>query len=151
LHEGAGRLGWKSLEVPRWFRYEGQSSRGLRQSMTKTFVPRFLRAGGKLLPGIRIERIRAENGEWNLFGVYPLGCPGAEKPNTLKGGHQAGGHRGVRIRGETLFVGGGGVKTPGWLLGGGITKNIGNSLRLPPTVKITAKFAEPVNSAEMGV
>src|SRR6266571_8752550 len=68
LHEGAARLGWKSLEVPRWFRYEGQSNRGMRQSMTKTFLPRFLKAGGKLLPRVRVERIHAEGGKWRLFG-----------------------------------------------------------------------------------
>src|SRR5262249_62162067 len=40
LHEGAGLLGWKSLEVPRWFRYD--SPAGTKQTMTKTFVPRLL-------------------------------------------------------------------------------------------------------------
>ena len=134
LHEGASRLGWKSLEVPRWFQYEPQSNRGTRQSMTKTFVPRFLRAGGKLLTATRIERIRAEGGKWILNGY------------TLKGGHRA-----ERIQAENLFVCGGAVQTPALLRRSGITENIGNSLRLHPTVKITAKFAEPVNSADMGV
>jgi GMC oxidoreductase/putative NAD(P)-binding protein len=39
LHEGAARLGWKSLEVPRWFRHNGSATGGERQSMTRTFVP----------------------------------------------------------------------------------------------------------------
>ncbi len=48
LHDGATRLGWKSLEVPRWFRYDAGSrtpARGKRQSMTETFMPRFLQIG----------------------------------------------------------------------------------------------------------
>src|SRR5580765_6670587 len=53
LHEGATKLGWKSLEVPRWFRYESNSGKGTRQSMTKTFIPRALNAGAKLLPNTR--------------------------------------------------------------------------------------------------
>ena len=60
LHEGAQRLGWKSLEVPRWFRD------GTRQSMTKTFIPRFLKAGGRLLPQTRVTRLRRESGDWTL-------------------------------------------------------------------------------------
>jgi choline dehydrogenase-like flavoprotein len=43
------------------------------------------------------------------------------------------------------------VQTPALLRRSGVTQNIGNSLRLHPTVKITARFAEPVNSADMGV
>src|SRR5213593_2757163 len=38
LHQGATALGWKSIEVPRWYRYDGAPG-GARQSMTKTFIP----------------------------------------------------------------------------------------------------------------
>src|SRR5205807_2984528 len=80
-------------------------------------------------------------------GVHPLGCPQMEtNADTLKGGHRA-----LRIQAETLFVCGGAVQTPALLRRSGITENIGNSLRLHPTVKMTAKFSEPVNSAQMGV
>src|SRR5262249_51133689 len=53
LHDGATRLGWKSVEIPRWFQYSrdgGAPGQGKRQSMTETFIPRFLKAGGHLLP-----------------------------------------------------------------------------------------------------
>jgi len=132
LHEGALRLGWQSLEVPRWFRHEGQSMAGSRQSMTKTFVPRFLQAGGRLLPRTRIARIRRDGGRWLVQGQHS-------------------GVGAVRIEAEWLFVCGGAVQTPALLRRSGITQNIGNSLRLHPTVKVVAKFHEAVNLTNMGV
>jgi choline dehydrogenase-like flavoprotein len=43
------------------------------------------------------------------------------------------------------------VQTPALLRRSGITRNVGNSLRLHPTVKVVAQFPEAVNSAQMGV
>jgi choline dehydrogenase-like flavoprotein len=133
LHEGATRLGWRSLEVPRWFRYAGGSrDGGTRQSMTQTFVPRFLQAGGKLLPQTRVDQIRQEAGKWMLTG-------------------QHGGAKQVRIQAEKLFLCCGAVQTPTLLRRSGITQNIGNSLRMHPTVKVVAKFREEVSPPDMGV
>jgi choline dehydrogenase-like flavoprotein len=135
LHQGAARLGWKSLEIPRWFRYStgpDGASAGKRQSMSETFVPRFLKAGGQLLPRTEVRTIQQEGGKWRV---------NAE--------HAAVG--GVRIAAETLFICGGAVQTPALLRRSGITRNIGNSLRLHPTVKIVAQFPEVVNSENMGV
>ncbi len=135
LHDGATRLGWKSLEVPRWFRYEPgttDTGAGKRQSMTETFVPRFLKAGGKLLPRTRVGRISQDGAQWRI-----------EARHAGKGA--------LRIGAETLFVCGGAVQTPALLRRSGITANIGNSLRLHPTIKVVAKFREEVNSAQMGV
>lgn len=132
LHEGGTKLGWKSMEVPRWFRYSGSGASGTRQSMTETFVPRFVQARGKLLPNTRILKLRQEAGKWLLTARHDV--VGA-----------------VRIEAETLFVCGGAVQTPALLRRSGITRNIGNSLRLHPTVKVVAKFAEAVNAADMGV
>ncbi|WFP89461.1 GMC family oxidoreductase N-terminal domain-containing protein [Ensifer adhaerens] len=56
LDEGAQRLGWSSLEVPRLFAYAAAGaggSPGRKQSMSATFVPRFLDAGGMLLADTR--------------------------------------------------------------------------------------------------
>ncbi len=135
LHEGATRLGWKSFEVPRWFRYASggnKSSAGRRQSMTETFVPRFLKSGGQLLPRTRVQTIRQENGKW-----------------TINAHHASTGA--LRISAETLFICGGAVQTPALLRRSGINRNIGNSLRLHPTVKVVARFPEVVNSTQMGV
>ena len=135
LHEGAGRLGWKSLEVPRWFRYDtgtGDAASGKRQSMTETFVPRFLQAGGQLLPRTRVDTLHQDGGDWTLHARHAV--TGV-----------------IRITAQNLFLCAGAVQTPALLRRSGITRNIGSSLRLHPTVKVVAKFSEPVNSAQMGV
>lgn len=133
LHAGAVRLGWKSLEVPRWFRAEaGNPGGGTRQSMTRTCVPRFLQAGGQLLPRTRIERLRREGDKWRLEGT-----------------HAAAGA--VRLEAETLFLCGGAVQSAALLRRSGFKRHIGNALQMHPTVKIVARFPDAVNSAEMGV
>jgi choline dehydrogenase-like flavoprotein len=133
LHDGATRLGWKSLEVPRWFRYENSSSpKGARQSMTETFVPRFLRAGGKILPRARVHKFHQDGGKWILEA----------KSNSQKT---------IRISAETVFLCAGAIQTPALLRRSGITGNIGDSLQVHPTLKIIARFSETVNAADMGV
>ena len=132
LHEGAARLGWKSLEVPRWFRHNGSATGGERQSMTRTFVPRFLKANGRLLPHARVTRLREEIPGWRLEA-------------------RASGGRVIRIAAENVFLCAGAIQTPALLRRSGIKRNIGNSLQVHPTIKITARFAETVNALEMGV
>jgi choline dehydrogenase-like flavoprotein len=133
LHDGAVSLGWKSFEVPRWFSSRpGIRNHGTRQSMTKTFLPRFLKSGGHVLPRARIERFRKEGEKWLLHGTHSDG-------------------KAIRIEAETLFLAAGAIQTPALLRRSGITQNIGNSLRLHPTVKVVAKFPEEVNSVSMGV
>jgi choline dehydrogenase-like flavoprotein len=136
LYEGSTRLGWHALEIPRWVRYDegdkGVAPRGTRQSMTKTFIPRFLAAGGRLLPGTRIGSLRREAGRWIL--------------NSTDDRHGA-----RRISAETVFVCAGAIHSAALLRRSGITRNIGNSLRMHPTVKVVARFADVVNTADMGV
>ncbi len=125
LHEGAQRLGWKSLEVPRWFR------NGERQSMTRTYLARFLETGSTLLSHTRAVRLRREERRWLLHAQHPTGR--------------------LRIHTRYVFVCGGAVQTPALLLRSGINRNIGRSLRMHPTAKITARFPDVVNYADMGV
>jgi hypothetical protein len=134
LREGAARLGWQALEIPRWFRYETVDGKttGRRQSMTETFVPRFLRAGGRLLPRTRVDRLRRDGKSWSV-----------------EARHAAAGD--LRITAETLFLCAGAVQSPALLRRSGITPNIGNSLQVHPTVKVVAQFGEQVNAANMGV
>lgn len=134
LHEGALKLGWKSLEVPRWFSYAAgttNASNGRRQSMTETFIPRFLKAGGQLLPRTRASSIKQDGNGWIIHARHANGP--------------------IRISAENLFLCAGAVQTPALLRRSGITRNIGDSLQLHPTVKVVAKFPEAVNSAQMGV
>jgi choline dehydrogenase-like flavoprotein len=134
LRDGAAGMGWQASEIPRWFRYEPVNGKpvGKRQSMTETFVPRFLRAGGHLLPRTRVSELRQEGNRW-----------------LVEARHEAVGQ--IRISADTLFLCAGAVQSPALLRRSGITSNIGNSLRVHPTVKIVAQFGEEVNAANMGV
>ncbi len=141
LFEGALRLGWKSLEVPRWFRYDKplaqtKATRGTKQSMTQTFIPRALQAGCQLLANTRVQSIRQEGRRW-----------------TLKGSHSPEGSSSypLQVEAETVFIAGGAIQTPALLRRSGITYNIGNFLQMHPTVKVIAQFSENVNSADLGV
>ena len=142
LDEGAKRLGWRSLEVPRWFRYDPPAdpisgpmasrspaaSKGSRQSMTRTYIPRALASGCRLLPETRVVKIKRRGGRWLLH------CSGGQE-----------------IEAETVFICGGAIQTPALLRRSGIGRNAGDSLRMHPTAKIIARFSEEVNSAGMDV
>lgn len=132
LEEGAHRLGWKAMEVPRWIRYTDDKTSSRKQSMTETFIPRFLKAEGKLLPETRVERINQTGRGWEL-----------------KGRHKKIGL--IQISVEKLFLACGAINTSALLQKSGIHRNMGSTLRLHPTIKVIALFAEGVNEAKMGV
>jgi choline dehydrogenase-like flavoprotein len=135
LHEGAGLEGWKSLEVPRWFKY-GSDGAGEKQSMTRTFIPRALKAGCRLEHGVRARRIWRSRGRWMV-----------EAERTLPDGRRTL----HRLRCKTLFLSCGAIQTPALLQASGLAPLAGRSLRMHPTVKVVARFPEPINSADMGV
>ena len=136
LHEGAKLLGWKSIEVPRWFRYDattpGEQPHGTRQTMTRTFIPRFLAAGGRLLPNTRVQSLKGDGHTWKLSIRHPAAVA-------------------QRIIADVVFCCAGAVQTPSLLRRSGIGRHIGNSLRLHPTVKLVGRFPETINSESMGV
>ncbi|MFT4691984.1 MAG: choline dehydrogenase-like flavoprotein [Limisphaerales bacterium] len=135
LHDGALKKDWKSMEVPRWYQYDKGAklaTDGKRKSMTRTFIPRFLEAGGRMLPQTRIDKLHRETNGWRVTGTHADGTP-------------------VEINAETVFSCGGAIQTPALLLRSGIDNNIGRSLQLHPTVKVTARFDDVVNTPGMGV
>jgi choline dehydrogenase-like flavoprotein len=100
--------------------------------MTRTFVPRFLKAGGTLLPDTGIRTVRRAGGQWLLVGDHAAG-------------------KRVEIQADTVFCCAGAVQTPALLLRSRISHNVGRSLQLHPTVKITARFKDVINQPGMGV
>ena len=136
LHEGALSLGWKSLEVPRWFVFDGSFDthgvpRGIRQSMSKSFLPRFRDAGGTLMSCVRAEHLQQKGGDWAV---------------------KAKDHEGVMtIRTPQVFVCGGAVQTPALLRRSGIKQHIGDRLLMHPTVKMVARFPDEINGPDSGV
>jgi choline dehydrogenase-like flavoprotein len=136
LEEGARNCGWSAIETPRCFKFDGAMGpdgcpQGANQSMTRTFVPRALQAGARLMAETRVHRLQRSGSEWTVLARTQ--------------GHP------VEIRAEQVFVCGGAVQTPLLLRRSGITKNIGNSLAIQPMVKAVALFDEEVNHEELGV
>lgn len=136
LHEGALRLGWKSYEVPRWFAFDGTHDSfgvpsGTRQSMSRTFLPRFRRAGGRLETGVRVQRFEKVRGAWQTW------CKRDGQALRVKAGH--------------LFVCAGAVQTPFLLRCSGIRRGIGERLVMHPTVKVVARFPDVINGPDAGV
>ena len=100
--------------------------------MTETFIPRFLKAGGRLVPETRIKRIVRDGRFWELRGLNSKIGP-------------------IQLLAETVFLACGAVHTPALLRRSGLRHNIGNNLRLHPSIKVIALFEETVNSEKMGV
>jgi choline dehydrogenase-like flavoprotein len=141
LEAGAAALGWSAIEAPRWYRYGGPngseaSAHGMKQTMTRTFLPRLLAAGGRLLAETRAVRLESKRGGWRLRAVRQV----SGRPAQL-----------LEIEARTVFVAGGAIQTPALLRRSGIRRNVGNSLRAHPTVKVVALFDDPVNASGQGV
>jgi choline dehydrogenase-like flavoprotein len=132
LERGATKLGWRSVEFPRVFQYDGEG-RGVKQTMARTQIPRAVAAGATVLPDCRIAKLtKSRDGR----------ITGATGTRTREGGE---GEEAVTIRADHVFVCGGAVQTPALLQRSGIRARIGGGLRLHPTIKIAARFPHPVD------
>lgn len=136
LAEGAARKGWSHQEVPRWFRYHEQlddqgHAHGVKMSMTQTYLPRMMQAGGRLMPGTRVLKIDKRQGK------YQVHC------------EQDGVH--FRLSCTYCFVCAGAVHTPQILRKSGLGRHAGQRFLLHPTIKVTALFKDEVNRKGMGV
>jgi choline dehydrogenase-like flavoprotein len=136
LAEGAKTKGWSEQEVPRWFSYSGKmdqegNAEGVKMSMTQTYLPRMMKAGGKLFPGTRCLKISKDE-----FG-YRLECINNGLTFTITCSY--------------CFVCSGAVHTPQLLRKSGLGNHVGDSFLLHPTIKVTAIFHDIVNEKNMGV
>ena len=132
LKEGADKLGWKSMEVPRWFKFN-KKNQGIKQSMTNTYVKWYLDKGGELLSDMLATKIKFFKKKWMVT------CSEKNSKNELI------------IMAKNVFLCGGAISTPFLLRSSGIKNNIGNSLQMHPTIKAIAEFDEVVNYHDMGV
>ena len=130
LRDGAEALGWRSQEFPRVFRYD-EAGRGTKQTMTRTLLPRATRAGATIIPDCRITR---------LIGRRPH-VTGAR----ARLGRPDGTFEDIEFRADHVFVCGGAVHSPALLQRSGIRHNIGRGLKLHPTIKIAARFPDPLD------
>lgn len=136
LAEGAAKKGWSQQEVPRWFSYSGKldadgQAEGVKMSMTQTYLPRMMKAGGRLMPLTKVLKISGSGTQQVIL------CE----------------HQGQRfeLTCRFCFVCAGAVHTPQILQKSGLGKHIGERFLLHPTIKVTAQFKEEVNREGMGV
>jgi choline dehydrogenase-like flavoprotein len=128
LADGAAALGWRSQEVPRTFRYLPEVRGAFKQSMTETYLPRAEAAGAKVFAESRVLSLRRS----------PLATTTAVCS-----------HAGSRtlLRARWVFVCAGAIGTAALLQRSGLRRNVGVALRVHPTVKVAAEFAEPLDAA----
>ncbi len=133
LRRGAGSLGWSTREIARFWRYEGQHDVvGRRQSMSETLVPRALRAGARLSANTRVLAVRHRGGRATGLVAQREG-------------------RRLDIEAKQVFLCAGAVQTPRVLRRSGVLHNVGDSLRLHPMIRVTARFPESMNDPVYGV
>lgn len=127
LRRGADRLGWRNGEISRWMTYPAHAPGGERQSMTRTYLPRAMKAGARMATGCRIDRLVRNGGT------------AVSADTTL-----ADGRRGT-ITFRHVFVCGGAIQSPALLQRSGVRGHIGKTLAVHPTVKLAARFADQLN------
>lgn len=134
LERGATKLGWRNVEFARVFSYDGHG-RGTKQTMSRTMLPRALAAGATIVPDCRVTRLIHRGDR-----VVGARCRRA---------HPGGGIERLTISADHVFVCGGAVHTPALLQRSGIRRNVGNGLKMHPTIKIAARFPHPVDHGDV--
>jgi len=131
MRRGADRLGWKNDEIPRWMAYpEGAgATEGTRQSMTKTYLPRAFAAGARILCEHRLDAIVRT-------GRRAVGAEASHDGES------------VTISFRDIVVCGGAIQTPAILQRAGFRHRIGRTLAVHPTVKLSARFENEVNTPD---
>jgi len=129
LERGATKLGWRSVEYSRVFRYD-TAGRGVKQTMSRTLLPQAVDAGATVLPDCRVHRLLRRNGR-----VVGVRCQ-----RTADGRVED-----LMIRANHVFVCGGAVQTPAILHRSGIRGRVGTGLKVHPMIKIAARFPHPVD------
>lgn len=131
---GIERMGWQYVEVPRCQRDPGnQFAPGAKQSMQRTYIPRALAAGARLVADAKATTLTHENGRVRSVEVVVGAGPTRRR---------------CSIRAETVVLACGAIQTPALLRRSGITRNVGDSLQTHPMIKAAALFDEDVEAQE---
>jgi choline dehydrogenase-like flavoprotein len=128
LRDGATALGWANDEIPRWMTYpDDDPTRGTRQSMTRTYLPRAFAAGASMITDTRVDRLVVDEGR--AFRAELTRADGT--PATVDF--------------DRVVVCCGAIHSPALLQRSGLRGRIGRRLAMHPTVKLSARFDETVN------
>ena len=131
LKRGCDNLGWECSEVPRWYKYDSNGV-GIKQSMSETLIPKFIKNGGNLLVESEVLSIKSSNKK-NLVLVK-------NKEGKLNNYYS-----------DFIFLCAGAINSPHLLLKSGIKRKIGKTLKLHPTFKFISLFDDKINSLKNGV
>jgi choline dehydrogenase-like flavoprotein len=130
LERGATKLGWRSVEFPRVFRYDAEG-RGTKQTMARTLVPKAVGAGATVLADCRVLSLQKRGPR-----VTGARCRATRPDGTVEE---------LLVQADHVFVCGGAIQSPALLQRSGIRRGIGGGLKLHPTIKIAARFPHPVD------
>ncbi|HET9729826.1 MAG TPA: GMC family oxidoreductase [Acidimicrobiia bacterium] len=134
LERGASKLGWRSVEFSRVFKYES-NGRAVKQTMARTMLPAAIDAGAHVIADCRIARLLT-NGSRVLGAVAERTRPDGTNEQ-------------LTIRAEHVIVCAGALQTPALLQRSGIRRNVGRGLKMHPTVKIAARFPTPIDHGDV--
>jgi choline dehydrogenase-like flavoprotein len=139
LQQAGEAMGWRVSPLRRArcdspasrHRISGMAS-GIKQSMTMTLLPKAFSRGARLLPQCRVDRLLRKGRR--VIGAQATAIDG-------NGDRQR-----ITISSSAVFVCAGTTQTPALLQRSGIRRNVGSAFQLHPTVRVLARFAEPVDA-----
>jgi choline dehydrogenase-like flavoprotein len=134
LARGAAKLGWNAVEFSRVFRYEA-NGRAVKQTMARTLLPAAIAAGATVMADCRVRKILFR--DTRAIGAR---CEQRRPDGTMER---------FDVLADDVFVCAGATQTPALLQRSGIRANIGDGLKMHPTVKIAARFPYPIDHGDV--
>jgi choline dehydrogenase-like flavoprotein len=139
LREGAEALGWRFKRLDRAQRFcvgtnlcAAGCPTGGKQSMTATAIPLALSRGARLIAECRVDKLVVRRNR-------------ISEVHASARDHEGNRHH-VAIRPHSVFLCAGAIHTPALLRRSGVRRNIGNTLRMHPTMKVVAQFDRRVDA-----
>ncbi len=132
FRSGVEKMRWHYTEVPRCQKHNQGTSPfapGNKQSMQRTYIPKALAAGARLVSDCKALRLLYDNGR--ATGVLVR--------------HGSTSHT---IKADNIFLCCGAVQTAALLRRSRITKNVGNNLCIHPMLKVAALFDEVIEAQD---
>jgi choline dehydrogenase-like flavoprotein len=139
LARAGAAMGWKVSALERGQRHcvgtnlcAAGCPTGGKQSMSSTLVPRALAKGARLISQTRVERLTRRR--TRVTGAIATATDAAGRTRRLT------------ISANSVFVCAGTMQTPVLLARSGLGHNAGRRFQLHPTIRVLARFKEPVNA-----
>ena len=130
-------MNWAVAEVPRTAA-RARAGRPIEpgdpaaSGMSRSLIPKAIAMGAQLLTGYRVERLEIDGSR----------VTGAVLRRRERGDRDPV----VRVRADHVFVCAGAMETPSLLRRSGVNRNVGDSLRIHPMLKVAARFDERVDA-----